>query len=317
MSTGGSVDVSGIQNYLGNQTVASLPDIDLKYYLSSDCSISNDDVLLGSNSSAIGSDNPSSSETSQLTIPNTTSAGVYYIVFSADANDEITESNENNNTACVQINIGGTEDITITNETVSPTVLSIGDNINVSANQNYSGNQTAANLPDIKMSYYLSTNCGISSDDILLGSSSSAIGSDNTSSLESSQFIIPNTIAGGSYYIIFSADSDDQINESDEDNNMVCKQIDIRIPSSIIDLKFEKQIKVYPNLTSDIVNLSYPEYIRIGKLVIYDITGRLWKEMDGKGVYQISFKDLSSGQYLLQAISHEDERAVFRIVKKQ
>lgn len=79
----------------------------LKYYLSTDSTYSSDDTYLNvydgvSTLSAGASEN----ETASLTIPSSTNTGDWYILFVSDATDNITESNENNNTAYKQIQVG-------------------------------------------------------------------------------------------------------------------------------------------------------------------------------------------------------------------
>jgi hypothetical protein len=228
---GGTINVTADQNYSGTQLDANLPSFDLDYYLSTDCSISGNDILLGGDISSLGSDDPVNAEDEALIIPAGTTAGSYYILFVADADAELNESNENNNVACVQITVsggsGGGEDITVTNATVTPTSVLDGGTINVTADQNYSGTQLDANLPSFDLDYYLSTDCSISGNDILLGGDISSLGSDDPVNAEDAALIIPAGTAAGSYYLLFVADADAELNESNENNNVACVPITI------------------------------------------------------------------------------------------
>ncbi len=66
--------------------------------------------------------------------------------------------------------------------------------------------------------------------------------------------------------------------------------------------------KVYPNPTKDIVYVSNQNF-EIDKIEIYDIKGRIIKDIHGKTLskYQISTKDLNSGVYLMKIKTRNTE----------
>jgi len=68
----------------------------------------------------------SDTESQTLTIPSATSPGLYYILFAADATNVVNESNENNNTACVQLFIDNS--ISIFDTCISAAALDIYPN---------------------------------------------------------------------------------------------------------------------------------------------------------------------------------------------
>jgi GH25 family lysozyme M1 (1,4-beta-N-acetylmuramidase) len=319
VNAGEDINVSADQNYSGSQTVDDLTNIDLDYYLSIDCNLSSDDILLGTDSSTIGSDDTSDTESETLTVPSNTANGTYYIIFSADNGNEVNESNENNNIACIQIIVGGSggsEDVTVTNATASPTSVNAGEDINVSADQNYSGSQTVDDLPNIDLDYYLSIDCNLSSDDILLGTDNSTIGIDDTSDTESKTLTIPSNTANGTYYIIFSADNENEVNESNENNNIACIQIIVSDALSLINYEFQKTLTIYPNPASDIINIKSENNLILNKLILYDLNGRKIKEKQGTNLNKIKISELTSGIYLLKVVSNENKKAFFRIMKK-
>lgn len=224
-----TVEVTADQTYSGNQLDADLPSFDLEYYLSTDCTYDGGDVLLGNDVSGLGSDDPVNSESSTLTIPGGTSSGTYYILFVADADNELTTEDENNNVACEQISINcsGQEDITVNNTSVSPTTVACGSTVDVQADHVYSGNQLSSNLPDFDLDYYLSSDCNYSSGDQKLGSGSvSSLGSNDPVENENYTLTIPN-VPGGTYYILFVADAANGLAEVDENNNVACEQITV------------------------------------------------------------------------------------------
>lgn len=318
VNAGETIDVSATQNYSGSQLAADLPTIHLGYYLSTDCNLSSNDVLLGESSSNLGSDNASQNEGKTLTIPTNTSDGTYFILFSADNEGGLTESDETNNVSCIQITINSTEesaDIKVINTTVSPLVVNAGNNINVTATQSYSGAQLSTNLPSFSLGYYLSTDCDLSENDILLGESSSNLGSDSTSQNESETLTIPSNTAAGTYFILFSADNEGKLTESDEVNNTNCIQIKVDAALANVDYQFKNQLSVFPNPTSDIINIKANINLVINKLYIYNLNGRLIKESTSD-LNKINISELSKGIYLLKVVGNEDETAVFRIIKK-
>ncbi|MCB9191756.1 MAG: T9SS type A sorting domain-containing protein [Flavobacteriales bacterium] len=229
VTAGGTFDVEADHNYSGNQLDADLPSFDLDYYFSLDCNFTSADVLLGGDVSGLGSDDPTNTETATLTMPAGTPSGNYYILFVADADDELSESNENNNVACVSITVagGGSEDITVTNASVSPSSVAAGGTFDVEADHNYSGNQLDANLPSFDLDYYFSLDCNFTSADVLLGGDLSGLGSDDPTNTETATLTMPAGTPAGNYYILFVADADDELAESNENNNVACVPITV------------------------------------------------------------------------------------------
>jgi hypothetical protein len=230
------------------------------------------------------------------------------------------EQNTANNSFCINVDVGGStggsEDITVTNATVTPTTVNAGEDIDVSANQNYSGTQLDEDLPSFNLDYYLSTDCTLSSDDILLGGDSSGLGSDDPTNEENETLTIPSTTNSGTYFIIFAADNENELNESNENNNTACVQITIEDVLTIIDYELQKQIKVYPNPTSSWINIKTNNNLTLNRLVIYDMSGNQIKEIDGSNLNKINISELASGLYLLEVVNSLNKKAVLKIIKK-
>lgn len=92
----------------GNQGIlSSSVSVDLGYYLSTDQVLSGNDYLFASNIdvSSLSANDPDDSESESLTIPSWVSTGQYYILFAADYNGQILESDENNNVSSAPIYI--------------------------------------------------------------------------------------------------------------------------------------------------------------------------------------------------------------------
>ncbi|RFC55539.1 N-acetylmuramoyl-L-alanine amidase [Brumimicrobium aurantiacum] len=320
ISAGDQIDVTASQIYAGNQSSAVLPDFDLAYYLSTDCTLSLDDVLLGTDQSSIGTNNSSESENSSFIIPSNTADGTYYIIFSGDDSDDLMEIDETNNTACVQFtvdnNTSGSEDIFLSNAVVTPLIINPGDIIDVSVTQNYVGNHLAVNLPDFKLGYYLSTDCVLSSNDIFLGIDSSNIGSDFTAESEIKTLTVPTSTPDGIYYVLFSADDENELLESDEANNVICVEIVVENTLSLENHSFQDKITVYPNPTTGVVNISTNEKFFIARLMVYDLNGKIYKSNKGSNLDKVNIKDVPPGVYFLKILNNKEQEAIFRIVKQ-
>lgn len=321
---GGTIEVSVDHNYSGVQLDSELPSFDVDYYLSTDCTLSSDDILLGGDTSSLGSDDPSHSETEDVIIPEGTIAGTYYIIFSGDNDNELGEVNEVNNTACVPItvedNANGEEDITVTNATVTISVVEVGGTIEVSADQNYSGAQLNSELPSFDLDYYLSTDCTLSSDDVLLGGDSSSLGSDDPYDSESEELTIPAEISIGTYYIIFSGDNDDELDEVNEGNNTTCVEIIVTNTLSVKDVTLENPLKIFPNPTRELLTINLPDTITNESIevIIYTINGEqvfTGKQIVANATFTIDVQSFSNGIYLLH-VMHKHKKWAKLFIKK-
>jgi hypothetical protein len=228
LNCGDNITIYATQNYSGFQLDEDLPNFDLDCYLSTNTTWDNSDELLTSDYSGLGSNDSSNDEVTTGTILPNTPPGIYYVLFIADADSELSESNENNNLEYIQVTIScPSNDIYITNTSVSSTNLNCGESIVMSCTQNYAGNQLDANLTSTVLRYYLSTNTSFDNSDILLGMDSASLGSDDLSENENATEPIPLGITSGTYYILFIADPDDDISETNENNNLEYIQIQI------------------------------------------------------------------------------------------
>ena len=122
---------------------------------------------------------------------------------------------------------GESEEVFLTQVSASPNELAAGDLITTTVQQNYEGNRSTDLLPEIDVAYWLSDDCVIDNTDILLGGDAFNIGSDNMNEIKSSSLSIPSNTEAGTYFILFRADANEEIAESDEDNNIECIEINI------------------------------------------------------------------------------------------
>ncbi len=110
VKAGETIVLKAQQNYIGSQN--NLPEIYLHYYLSKDCLLDTSDILLYNEEfSNINAYNASEAEETSILISDSTIGGAYYILFVADATNMVEENNEENNLACMQIQIVNKESV--------------------------------------------------------------------------------------------------------------------------------------------------------------------------------------------------------------
>jgi subtilase family serine protease len=129
------------------------------------------------------------------------------------------ETDENDNLLASPITITEVikNDLYVTNTSIT---AQSGNSISVSSRYYYSGNQTSSQLGSVYLGYYLSTDRYLSSDDIILDSDSSGIGTDDLYDSESETMNLPSDLDSGDYYILFVADYLNSISETNENNNI-------------------------------------------------------------------------------------------------
>jgi hypothetical protein len=198
---------------------------------------------------------------------------------------------------CVTHSNAGPQDITVTNATVSPSAVNAGNDVYLECDHNYFGNTPDSELPTFDLEYYLSPDCYLSANDVYLGDDGSTLGSDDDSHNETITVTIPESTVPGQYYILFIGDANDELDESNENNNMVCKPITVypKSPNAIAEVSSEK-VKVYPNPSNGILNID--GIIANELFQITTLSGKI--VMQGTASNTLDVSGLSSGMYLFQ-----------------
>jgi|GEM_PF-5195933 len=218
---GNSTNIS----YTVNNNGYAYPNYTANIYLSPDnsCNTTFNDSLLYSNTYGIYNNTPQS-VTRDINL-NGFSAGTWHIIIVLDEIQNVTESDESNNKMIIPINISNnpntapdltidslinyTEDtvsqgsftrlnVNITNVGSTPTFLSSKLKLYLSSNQTW-------DMSDTEISYYTYT---ISDLD------------PNESSARTLECTIPSGLATGTWYLLAFIDSDDNVNEGNETNNV-------------------------------------------------------------------------------------------------
>ncbi|MFA0961788.1 CARDB domain-containing protein [Roseivirga sp. BDSF3-8] len=215
LTAGSSMTISvGVKN-IG--TSAS-EEVDVKVFLSTDNSYSEEDIrLFWQETEGIGV-NESDGEIANITIPVNTPAGSYHLVFYADHEGFVSELDESNNTDFREITVEpGLPDFSAT-DLFGPASAIVGNTINIGCTVTNSG---TANNVSFKVTYYLSKKTYLDGTETVLGYDFST-GDDG----EYGQFMLP-AITDGNYYILYEVDSDQDVTESNESNNIAYQAIQI------------------------------------------------------------------------------------------
>jgi hypothetical protein len=165
--------------------------------------------------------------------------------------------------------------------------------------------------------FYISDDANLDGSDILL--SSLAVDPINccktNSDIKTDVLVIPANTANGVYYILFKADNDDVIAESDEINNVKFKTVTIsgapllpvvgktNIEPSMVDNSFD--LKQFPNPSQGQLFVEFTSIENSNETVglqVYDQSGRLVLNTEfnnvEKGVkYELDLSELASGFY--------------------
>jgi subtilase family serine protease len=237
VGAGATINVSC---YLENQGNAPANPADLGYYLSSDNVFSANDIAVGSLAGGSLAGGGYMSRYSSVTIPTATAPGNYYLLFVADPQNVLTETLETNNvaSAVIQIIAPGI-DLQLSSAYASPYTLSSGSPLSLSVTIYNTGTLTAGSSTT---GYYLSNNQTLDASDMLLTTLPGVqLGAGMTNYLNASA-TIPAATAPGYYYVLFVADPQNTVAETNETNNMIAQSIQVVTPS--VDLQLSQ---VYVN----------------------------------------------------------------------
>jgi subtilase family serine protease/subtilisin family serine protease len=197
-----------------NQGAGAAAATNTRYYLSSNYLLDAADVLLGSRAVAALAPGASDTGSAALTIPASTTSGIYYLLAKADGGDAQAEVLESNNVSWVYITIG--VDLVVSDLTL-PTDAGAGFAITITDTTRNQGAGTAAASTT---TYYLSTNNGIlDAADVVLGSRAVPALGPGVSHSGAVSVTIPPGTPTGTHYVYAKADADAMVGETNETNN--------------------------------------------------------------------------------------------------
>ena len=316
VSAGQSLSVSADLNYSGGQIASNVVDIDIAYYLSTDCNLSVSDTILNFSTEDIGSDNITENVTSILGIPSTISAGNYFILFVGDNGNNLAESNENNNIVCVPI-------------TIDALTLDCNTAISLTCGVSYSGVSSTANsivgtygcntwtetgpervhaitpstrgMLTVKISNYTGD-----LDVYILGSCDPT---DCLGTVFSDSAVYNSAIAGQTYYLVVDADDG-----SGSAYDIIANCAMITDVSTNTVTNFNK-IVLYPNPTTGIVSIETANQ-QINRVEVFNTLGKLLdvfmvREADNT----IDISAYPSGFYFFKVIGDKEQK-VIKVIKE-
>jgi len=206
-----------------------------KFYLSDDFVLDSTDLFIGSQQEAsLAAFVGTQSREKSITIPDTISSGIKYIIIQADGQEYISESNEENNTASIAVYIE-TPDLCDLGVSASfhPVELFPGEKITTGIQVDNRGEKTA---PASELAFYLSRDAVFnleedtilnSPKDILLTTFSIDTIVEGGVYAKNEEFYLPDTISSGIWYIIYYIDYDEQVREMNEENNFGFSEIKV------------------------------------------------------------------------------------------
>jgi subtilase family serine protease len=186
-----------------------------RYYLSTNSTLSADDVLLGGGRDVPGlTAGATSTGTTPVSLPASTASGLAYIIAKADGDNLVAETSETNNTASRAISIG--PDLIISSTSAPGSVIA-GTTITVTDTV---VNQGAGAAAATSTRFYLSTNTSLGAGDVLLEAGRAVAPINATGSNTGSTAVtIPAGTTPALYYLLTKADADSGVAESYETNN--------------------------------------------------------------------------------------------------
>lgn len=251
-----------------NQGGAAAAASNLKYYFSTDNTYSAGDILLATDAVAALNASASVAVSELVTIAAGTAPGTYYILFYADADAQVTESNETNNVGSFQITVTsatGSPDLIVQTPATTPTALNAGQTTTASGTVKNQGTAVAAAS---SLKYYLSSDNAYSAGDVYLATAAVASLTASATAAVNNVLTIPSNTAAGTWYILFFADFDLQVAESNETNNVGSVAITVQSVTQGCNSTVQ-----YPsNSLSPLTSWKYQKSIYAGEYTAFKVT---------------------------------------------
>ncbi|RTQ53178.1 T9SS type A sorting domain-containing protein [Hymenobacter gummosus] len=257
-SPGTPMTLNSVIRNLGTTTASSST---VGYYLSTNNTLDAADQLLTSSTGgpllALGAE----VRQATATIPAGTTPGTYFLLFVADPQNVVGETNEQNNVAVLQISVvTPSVDLTVSQPS-SPLTAPAGGSFLASALLTNLGNTTASTS---NMGVYLSTNATLDAGDQLLVTAIGGQLGGGQSIFRSATATIPAGTALGNYFLLFVADPQNTVSETNEQNNLISRTLTVAAPS--VDLQVQ-QVSLSPTLTVAGANVSvFVSVVNVGNV---------------------------------------------------
>lgn len=233
----------------------------LKFYLSPNISYNLSDLLLDSIPLSQLINQQDTTVSKYIHIPVGIASGNQFIIYFADADNEVSEGDETNNTAYKVLHIyQALPDFVVQDIVVDSTEIHPGSSTSAKCNVKNLGYADGA-IGDLKV--FLSNNLifDVGTDPLLLNQNFAALAISATDSL-ALNIQVPANTGYGDYFLLFVADPDNQLVEISESNNIAYKQVHVTYPLNSEILDIENDIAIIPNPNSGEFLLSLPETLQ-------------------------------------------------------
>lgn len=213
-----------------NQGTSNSKESSLDLYFSTDKVLDNSDTYLGSENVGDLVAGRSSYEHEYVRIPTSAEEGVNYILYIADADNDMSETDEDNNVAYEKIYVEAEEevlpDLVITNEYLSTYNVEADNYVKAYCKVK---NQGDAFSGTTRVHYRLSDDKYLSNDDQYIDDDRvETLAAGQKSSEEYDRVFIPEDTPTGYKYILFIADGENSVDESNELNNLDYERVYIK-----------------------------------------------------------------------------------------
>jgi len=206
-------------------------------------------------------------------IPAGTAGGNQYILIMADADNEVSESTETNNMTYKVFTINQYfPDLKVQNYNLDSLTIRIGNTTNTSCDVFNLGNTASLNST---LKLYLSSNNSYNAADELLNEAMVYPISVLASQTVEKEVTIPASANEGNWYILFIADGNNDMIESNENNNLAYKQINVISPLGISTGAITPYFRVNPNPSNGIFHLRFENYPDKMILKVKNILGQI------------------------------------------
>jgi PKD repeat protein len=315
IDAGDTLNVScNIKNNGGNTAVASK----VKIYLSSNSMFNpGTDLLMGTiliDSLQFGS---SVQVADTFEIPDGTAGGTQYILFIADADNEVTESTETNNIAYKAFTINQYfPDLKVQNNNIDSLTIRIGNTTNTSCEVYNLGNTASVNST---LKLYLSMNNSWDATDTYLDEATVGPLEVLGSQIVEKEITIPYSVTVGIWYVLFFADANNDMVESNENNNVASKQISVISPSDISTLTLKPRFRIVPNPSEGLFYLVDAYFNGYTVIKVRNLLGQIVFHVgyiaDTTVTETIDMTSYSDGVYFIE-VSNSRELEIQRIIKE-
>ena len=202
-----------VTDTLKNQGTGAAARSQTRFLLSRDALLDGSDAVIGTRTIDELGVGLVSTATTPVTLPESLSAGSYFLFARADAPEELLELSEFNNIRATTVAIG--PDLVVTTLT-APATAAPGGTLVVS---DTTANQGASPAAASATRYFLSTNATLEPGDTPLQARSVAALAAGASATGTATLTLPAVIPAGSYYLLAQADGDGAVGELNEINN--------------------------------------------------------------------------------------------------